>query len=302
MADNLFLEVQDNVEDELVWLKPINNDSIFAFFEHSEEHAEKAVTAYSKLIELSRSTMNNLYDICYYLNSFSVNSIYLRTQMLVRDREHTRMGDDEVVELVAKLGISQSSFYRYRDIGMFVDIDNHRLIPKLEGYNISQLCEIITYVRTIYGRDGDLKNGVLNTLEIIPSTSTIIQIQTFRNVMQLRNKNKTPFEWSSDPNSMYQKIQYDTKLEDVLKLWQEWEEGQANKQLEETMSGKSATNDPTPEFDETIRSLREEIRTLRLGYVAELGMCDGCKFNGVNLNKCRSCRRYRNMRDLYERA
>ena len=300
MSDNLFLEVKDNVESYLTCLKPLDYYSSYARSEHYKEHAEEAINSYVKLIEIARSTMNNLYDICYYLNSFSVNSFYLRTRKLVYDSAHTRMCDDEVVNFVEMLGISQSSFYRYRDIGKFVDIDNHRLISELEDYNVSQLCEILTYVRAFHGRYCDLKNEVLKALKVIPSTSTIIEIQTFRNVMQLRHKSKTPFEWSSDPDSMYQKVRTDTPLPDVLKIWQEWEQGQANKQLEETMSGKTVTNDPTPEFDETIKSLREEIDNLKLGYVPELGMCEGCKYKGVNLNKCRSCRRYKDMKDLYE--
>lgn len=302
MAEAFFPEIKSNIDDSLVWLKPKKfDDDDYAITHNFKERAEEAIVAYGKLIEIVRNTVSNIFDICYYLNSFSTNSWYLRTMKLdYADSEHTTMKDDEVISFVEKLGISKSSFYRYRDIGNFVDIKNHRLISELEGYSISQLTEILTYVRSQHGQYCDLKREVLKATKVILSSATVAEIQTYRSVMQLRHKNKSPFEWSSDPNSMYQKVNYDTKLEDVLKIWKEWEESQANKQLEETMSGKTATNDPTPEFDETIRSLREEIQTLRLGYVPELGMCEGCKFKGVNLNKCRCCKRNKDMKDLFE--
>lgn len=302
MAEAFFLEIKSNIDDNLVWLKPKKfDDDDYAMTHNFKERAEEAIVAYGKLVEIVRNTVSNIFDICYYLNSFSTNSWYLRTMKLdYADSEHTTMKEDEVISFVEKLGISKSSFYRYRDIGKFVDVENHRLISELDGYSISQLTEILTYVRSQHGQYCDLKREVLKATKVILSSATVSEIQTYRSVMQLRHKNKSPFEWSSDPNSMYQKVKYDTKLEDVLKIWKEWEEGQANKQLEETMSGKTATNDPTPEFDEIIRSLREEIQTLRLGYVPELGMCEGCKFKGVNLNKCRCCKRNKDMKDLFE--
>ena len=314
MVNNLILEVSPKVEDQFNWLRPrkpftydrdsgkyVLYNNVDAISEYSVK-GNKAIEAYKQIISCCKNVSSNVYSLCYYLKRFFENFGYIQSSILPehndKPRESYPLRDDEFFRLLEEVGISKSTFYRYKDVGEYVDINNGCLISDLSGYSFSLVCEMISLDRIIY--DYYHSDGILRLIKIIPSSTTIEQITKYKKIISLRIKCKPPFNWSSDPDSMYQKIKTGIPLPDVLKIWQEWEQGQANKQLEDTMSGKADNLDPTPEFDETIKSLREEIDKLKLGYVPELGMCEGCKFKGINLNKCRSCRRYKDMKDLYE--
>lgn len=314
MANDLILEVSPNVDAEFNWLKVckphiydfkiggfIVNEDVKAISEYSVK-GHIAIDAYRQIVSCCKGVASNVYRLCYYLkqffdNRFCIQSMRLRPASNL-PKETYPLQEDEFFLLLEKVGISKSTFYRYKDVGEYVDINNGCLISELSGYSFSLVCEMISLERLIFSYMGP--GGVLRLKKIIPSSTTVDQIAKYKKIMTLRVKSKPPFDYSSDPDSMYQKIKTDTPLPDVLKIWQEWEQSHANKQLEETMSGRADNPDPTPEFDETIKSLREEIDKLKLGYVPELGMCEGCKYKGTNLNKCRSCRRYKDMKDLYE--
>lgn len=312
MADNLFLEIKDDELDKFVAslkpAKPFFYDNLKHKYFYLDDVSEisryeilgtTSIEALKNVISSGRNITGNFYSLCYYLNDLCMFYRYIADFSDTSiDGLITGFTQRSFENLMERLGISKSSLYRYRDLGKLVDIKTNSFIPDLKSYSISLVNEMITIVRERHF-SFEVK-FIIELTKVIPATTTIEQIKQYKKIMTLRKKCKLPFAYSSDENSMYQKVQYDTKLEDVLRIWKEWEEGQANKQLEETMSGKAATNDPTPEFDETIRSLREEIRTLRLGYVPELGMCEGCKFKGVNLNKCRCCKRNKDMKDLFE--
>lgn len=313
MADEFFPEVKADADNQFNWLKPSKPCTwdpasgkyvVFNDLNRISEYSlkgKRGIEAYKQIVTCCKNVATNVYSLCFYLNSFFENHSYIQTFSLstgLKPKECCCLSDNEFFGLLEKVGISKSTFYRYRDVGEYVDITKGCLRSELSGYSFSLVCEMISLARLSFHYYHS--DGILKLTKIIPATTTIDQITKYKKIMALRLKYKQPFEFSSSPDSLYQKINTDTPLPDVLKIWSEWEQQQANKQLEDTMSGKTVTNDPTPEFDETIKSLREEIDKLKLGYVPELGMCEGCKYKGVNLNKCRSCRRYKDMKDLYE--
>ena len=312
MADNLFLEVNGDELDKFVAslrpAKPVKFDYDKRKYVYSDDVNDistydvcgrTSIEALKNVISSGRDITANFYSLCFYLQSLRMGYKYIANP----DRdwgtglvEGYELCDFEA--LMERLGLSKSTLYRYCDLGRFVDVKNNSFIPELHGYSVSLVNEMITIARmrsSWFGKDNFIK-----LTKVIPSTTTVEQIKQYKKIFALREKCKPPFAYSSDKNSMYQKIQYDTKLVDVLNIWKDWEQSQANKQLEDTMSSNTDNPDPTPEFDKTIKSLREEIDNLKLGYVPELGMCEGCRFKGINLNKCRSCRRYKDMKDLYE--
>lgn len=318
MSDKFFPEVKADADNQFNLLKPLKPcaqdsvsgkyivaDDLYRTSEYSLK-GKLAIEAYKQIVTCCKNVVTNVYSLCFYLKSFFENHTYVQTFSLStgwKPKECCCLSDLEFFELLEKVGISKSTFYRYKDVGEYVDITKGCLRSELSGYSFSLVCEMISVARLFfnayhYSRFDEL--GVLSLTDIIPATTTIDEINKYKKIMALRLKYKQPFEFSSSSDSLYQKIKTDTPLPDVLKIWSEWEQQQANKQLEDTMSGKSDSSEPTSEVDETINSLREEIQKLRLGYVPELGMCEGCKYKGVNLNKCRSCRRYKDMKDLYE--
>lgn len=313
MSDNFFPEVKAEADNQFNWLKPskpcawdpVSGKYIVADdLNRTSEYSLKgklAIEAYKQIVTCCKNVATNVYSLCFYLKSFFENHSYIQTFSLstgLKPKECCCLSDNEFFGLLEKVGISKSTFYRYRDVGEYVDITKGCLISELSGYSFSLVCEMISVDRLLFHYYHS--DGILKLIKIIPSTTTIEQITKYKKIMALRVKYKQPFEFSSSPDSLYQKIKTDTPLPDVLKIWSEWEQQQANKQLEDMMSGKSDSSEPTSETDETINSLRAEINKLRLGYVPELGMCEGCRFKGINLNKCRSCRRYKDMKDLYE--
>lgn len=311
MAENLFLEVKDDELDKFVAslkpARPVKFDSNKQKYVYSddvneisayEEYGKTSIEAFKNVVSSGRNITANFFTLCFYLCSLKIGYKYIANP----DRDWGR-GLVEGYELcdfeslMERLGISKSTFYRYCDLGRFVDVKNNSFISELSGYSVSLVNEMLTIARmrsTYFAKDDFIK-----LTKVIPATTTVEQIKQYKKIMALREKCKPPFAYSTDENSMYQKIKYDTKLVVVLTLYKEWEESEANKQLEKTM-GKPVSDDPTPEFEETISELRKEIRMLRLGYVPELGMCEGCKFRGVNLNKCRCCKRNKDMKDLFE--
>ena len=311
MSENLFLEVKDDDLDKFVSslkpARPVKFDSNKQKYVYSddvneisayEEYGKTSIEAFKNVVSAGRNITANFFTLCFYLCSLKIGYKYIANP----DRDWGR-GLVEGYELcdfeslMERLGISKSTFYRYCDLGRFVDVKNNSFISELNGYSVSLVNEMLTIARMRSRYFA--KNDFIKLTKVIPATTTVEQIKQYKKIMTLREKCKTPFEYSTYENSMYQRINYATKLEDVLKLYQEWEESEANKQLEKTM-GKPVSDDPTPEFEETISELRKEIRMLRLGYVPELGMCEGCKFKGVNLNKCRCCKRNKDMKDLFE--
>ncbi len=262
-----------------------------------EEHEGKAllaIDAFKHIVGCVKGMVGNLYELCYYLNIAFENYKHIRAS----EYHDYGMSESNFTDFISRLGLSKSTAYRYRDIGIAVDINTKQFKVGFEGYSFTLMSELVSLCRIRYPYV--CYDYLTRLTKIIPATTTIDEITKYKKIMALREKCTSPFQFSTDKKSLYRLIDYNTPLPDVFKIYGEWEQKQAVKQLEDTMSGKKGSSDPTSEYDETINSLRQEIKKLQLGYVPSLGMCEGCVYKGVNLNKCRCCRRNKDMKDLFQ--
>ena len=267
-----------------------------------EEHEGKAllaIDAFKHIVGCVKGMVGNLYELCYYLNIAFDHYKYIASQYRESKYSDFGMSENNFTDFINRLGLSKSTAYRYRDIGIAVDINTKQFKVGFEGYSFTLMSELVALCRNRHcAVDYDY---LIRLTKIVPATTTIEEISKYKKIMDLRAKYKEPFSLYMDKDgSLTNKISDCTPLPDVLKFYGEWEQGNAKKQLEDIMSGKGTSSDPTPEYDESINSLRQEIKKLQLGYVPSLGMCEGCVYKGVNLNKCRCCRRNKDMKDLFQ--
>ncbi len=267
-----------------------------------EEHEGKAllaIDAFKHIVGCVKGMVGNLYELCYYLNIAYDHYKYIAGEYRDSDLHDYGMSESNFTDFIARLGLSKSTAYRYRDIGIAVDINTKQFKAGFEGYSFTLMSELVSLCRSRYCAVN--YDYLIRLTEIVPATTTIEEITKYKKIMNLRAKCEEPFSlYSGEDCSLTDKIFKSTPLPDVLKIYGEWEQENAKKQLEDTMSEKKTSSDPTPEYDETINSLRQEIKKLQLGYVPSLGMCEGCVYKGVNLNKCRCCRRNKDMKDLFQ--
>lgn len=203
-------------------------------------------------------------------------------------------------DLVGQLGISESAAYRYKDLAHFVDPETGDYYSKFKGYSLSLLSEILAYCYEV----GDASLSSLKKVtKIIPSDTTIDDIRLFRKIMKAWRRWSEPFGLNED----HQKIVSDTTLKEVLKIYEELMQKAEAEKLELTMSGVQmvAKEDKSvkvlPAADEMIVKRSEYQKIKDLAQRAEkIGVCEGCKHSGTNLNKCRCCRRYEKLKDLFE--
>ena len=203
--------------------------------------------------------------------------------------------------LVGKLGLSSTSAYRYKDLAHFVDEKTEEYYTEFQGYSISLLSEIWAYAVESYNSYLD---NLKKLVKIIPANTTIEDMRLFRKVMKLLEGYKGVFK-----NYKYEdkeKLQKKT-VSAVLKVYNELVQKEETKKLEATMSGVTevAEEDKSvkvlPATDEITIKKEEYQKINSLAQKAvNIGNCTGCKHNGTNLNKCRCCRRYESLKDLFE--
>lgn len=309
--NNLAVAVQSDIDQYLDGLKPKKalawDYALHKYVEVSDFDVKDdiegkgllAINAFKHIVGCVRGMVGNLYELCYYLKEAYENYSYIEGSIQADGSDlFFGMSEASFFEFIQRIGISKSTAYRYRDIGVVVDINSKCFKSDFDGYSFSLVGEICSICRS---RNHFVEYwDMVELTKIIPSTTTIDEITKYKKIMYLRKCCHKPFEWSLDKDSLYCKVDEHTPLPDVLKIYGEWEQENAKKQLEDTMSGTKASSDQTPEYDETINSLRQEIKRLQLGYVPSLGMCEGCVYKGVNLNKCRCCRRNKDMKDLFQ--
>ena len=200
------------------------------------------------------------------------------------------------------LGISITTGYRYKEMAVFVDPDTKDYYPCFKGYSFSLLEEMHSVIksRNLYCTYGLLKDLCF----IVPANTSIEDIRLYRK------------SWKDCDYGLgvYSGLKYEVRvklkkltLPEFLKDYQQRLQSAEAKKLEETMSGATAVakNDKSvkvlPAPDEVLikKSEYENLRQTveKFNYV---GNCNGCKYHEVNLNKCRCCRRYANLKDLYE--
>lgn len=217
----------------------------------------------------------------------------------LRDSMDTQYG---FKSLLGRLGISESAGYRYKDLAKFVDPTTGDYYSEFKGYSISLLSEIHSIASK--GYDTSLRR-LKEQAELIPSDTTIEDMKLYKKALS---------ELSCYGDSLFESYSYTQRWElkkkslpEVLKVYKELVQKAEAKKLEETMSGVQtvAKEDKSvkvlPAADEMIvkKFDYENLRTWAQR-AQNIGKCDGCKHNGTNLNKCRCCRRYESLKDLFE--
>ena len=211
--------------------------------------------------------------------------------------------DCNFIKIVGQLGISESTAYRYKDFAEFVDPETGNLYPVFEGYSFSLLSEILAFYRKFHGYV-DLES-LKKTASKIPADTTIDDMRLYCKAMrELETYGDSLFkDYSYEKRAALKKKQ----LPEVIKVYQDLLQKAEAKKLETTLSGvkEVAKNDKSekvlPASDEMIvkRSDYQKINALA-EKALNIGACAGCKHKGVNLNKCRCCRRYESLKDLFE--
>ena len=211
-------------------------------------------------------------------------------------------GDSGFTKLISKLGISSSAAYRYKDLAHFVDEKTCDFYKEFQGYSISLLTEIWSFASSVYLISvNDLKKFA----KVIPAGTTIEEMRAYRKAYK---------ELSAWGEGLFKGYTYNQRqdlkeksLSDFLKIYNELVQKREAKKLEATMSGvqnvaKEDKSVKTLPADDEITVKKEHYQ--KLSALAEksmkIGLCAGCKHSGTNLNKCRCCRRYENLKDLFE--
>lgn len=206
--------------------------------------------------------------------------------------------NESFAKLVGRLGLSDTAAYAYRDLGYLVDPATNEFYPKFIGYSVSLLIEMTAYVkkRSSYVSRVDLEE----LTEVIPCDTTVEKVRNYRKIMELWRSWKIPFEVSSN----HCQISGSTPIDKVIEIYDGFmQEAESTKLLKLVKSTENTTT-PKPEElignDILIKSLRQQVEVLKAISVPNLGKCDGCIYKDNNLNKCRCCRRYSGMKDLFK--
>lgn len=210
--------------------------------------------------------------------------------------------DGSFKAIIVHLGLSDSVAYRYKDLAKFVDEESGEFYPEFRGYSLSLLSEIITYARKNYMTYlPDLRK----LCKLIPLDTTVEDFRLYRKAID---------ELNCYGGGLFKGYSYDErkelrskKLPAVIKVYQERLQEEEKKKLEATMStvnnvAKSdKSNKILPAADEMIvkKFDWENLRTWAKR-AENVGKCAGCKHEKTNLNKCRCCRRYESLKDLFE--
>lgn len=206
-------------------------------------------------------------------------------------------------KIIEKLGVSSTSAYRYKDLAVFVNEKTNEFYSEFRGYSISLLSEI--YACAVENYRATL-NDLREWAELIPSGTTVDDIRLYRKALK---------ELNCFGGGLFEKYSYNERAElkkksisDVLKEYNDLFQKAEIKKLENTLSGVKtvAKEDKSvkvlPSADEMIVKKSDYQKINALAERARfIGVCDGCKHNGTNLNKCRCCRRYESLKDLFEK-
>lgn len=206
--------------------------------------------------------------------------------------------------IIEKLGISSTSAYRYKDLSIFVDPETADFYSEFQGYSISLLSEMYSCACGVYASS---LPTLKDLAKLVPSDTTIENMRLYGKVLKM-------LRGYSRDLSVFANWKYSERYElskkplpEVLKVYNELVQKVETKKLEATMSGveQTAKNDKSakvlPGADEMIVK-REEYRKINelAERASKIGACDGCKYKETNLNKCRCCRRYESLKDLFE--
>lgn len=203
---------------------------------------------------------------------------------------------------VCRLGLSSTSAYRYKDLGNFVDETTNDFYSEFKVYSLSVLSEIWTYAVDYRLTDLDKLKSLC---EIIPSETTVEEMRVYRKAV------KELMCYCS--GALFEDYTYKQRAElrqkpvpEVIEVYNGLIEERERAKLTDVLQTsntpekkKVAKTDDNTE----INALKKELEILRpkAARAAIIGQCKGCKFKDVNLNKCRCCRRYESLKDLFEK-
>lgn len=266
--------------------------------------------AISSIYKFGKSVTGGMPEFCLALSTIWKNGSYVQRsdgKLTVRFDGLLIVEDygwsSKFEEVVRYLGISSTSAYRYKDMAIFVNPETKDYYPEFKEYSFSLLYEmfLISKDECCYG-----VQYFKSLTEIISSDTTIDDIRLYRKALkELGNFGR---------GALFAEYDYSRRgeikkkpLPEVLELYNELLQKRETKKLEETMSGVNAVakEDKSlkilPAPDEMIV---KKVEYEKLKEVAKragtIGVCDGCKHNGANLNKCRCCCRYEKLKDLFE--
>ncbi|MGN0804992.1 MAG: hypothetical protein ACI4MS_06385 [Candidatus Coproplasma sp.] len=203
------------------------------------------------------------------------------------------------LKIVGQFGLSDTSAYNYKNLACIVERETGQFLPSFQGYSVSLLIEMQSYLNSIY-------NGVTSfyfkrLANVVPKTTTVKDFREYRKIMQLWMKRKAPFNYSDEYGMIKE---YVTPLSQVLDIYDKLIQEQEQNKLKALTEQAESKDKPDPKElvanDVLIKQLREQITELKKTSVPNLGKCDGCVYSGVNLNKCRCCRRYKDLKDLFQ--
>lgn len=198
-------------------------------------------------------------------------------------------------------GISDTAAYNYKDLGLLVDPETLEFYPVFKGYSLSLLIEMLAYVKSVHSCSDNLIKGYLEDLiTVVPKDTTIQAMRYYRKIMALWRKLKDPFQY----DDVRCNIDTHTKVSDVIDYYDKLIQEQEQNKLKALTAKVESKDKPKAEElvgnDVLIKQLREQITELKKTTVPNLGNCDGCVYSCVNLNKCRCCRRYKDLKDLFK--
>jgi len=270
-------------------------------FEENKENAEALVYHVEQCYSVGTLIRRDIFDLCYQLST--IYKLCGSIEVLGNENDSAGGYTDKRCSfnyIVSVMGLSRTSAYLYKDIGALF-IDNYgKISDKFKNYSFSLLAEMVSLRNCFYINFSHITG-------IIPPDSTIEDVRKYKKIMFLYGNGREPFEvFCAD--SLRDKITDSTTLKEVLQIYNEWEQSKAIKDLEEKLSGSSVTVTDTPPRDSTVDDVvnfyKKRISDLEyqvnITCVPDLGNCDGCRYKDNNLNKCRCCRRYTKLKDLYE--
>ncbi|MCM1441014.1 MAG: hypothetical protein NC131_17700 [Roseburia sp.] len=265
--------------------------------ENAKESAEALIECIKRCYSTGDLIKRDIIDLCWNLSlieKYCKDICYINEDGKVFDYSYVDMSFKYIV---TAMGFSYSTAYAYSSIGRNFCESDGKIKEAYKDYSISALIEFMVFKNLWYLCSEPYK--------VVPVTATVEEIRQYKKIMKLKGNGNEPFSViSGKDNTLYFKIKETTPLPEVLKLYSEWEQKQAVKQLEAQMSAKVETvESPAPKDNTTediIKFYQKQINELERTQVKELGNCDGCRHKETNLNKCRCCRRYKNLKDLFE--
>ncbi len=325
MSDFELVQLPKGIEGFLSELKPVTSvtwntetkkyeiDKSAKRIEADKKHLEEFKSAVRDVFSFSESisrgtpkfclALRRIWDGLPYIEDSVAQSFSHYGEFIYKPSLNANGSKEGFAKIIEKLGVSSTSAYRYKDLAVFVDENTNEFYTEFQGYSISLLSEIYSCACDKY--DTSLR-GLKELAEHIPSDTTIDDIRLYRKALK---------ELNCCGGSLFENYSYSDRaelkkkpLKDVLEEYNKLVQKAEMKKLENTLSGvrtvaiEDKSKKILPSADEMTVKREEYQKIFELSKKAvNIGNCDGCKYRDTNLNKCRCCRRYESLKDLFEK-